>query len=146
MGNLVRLGNHKNSDISSNAKKLEMIVRSNPSLHIEDENQLCENNGILTSEQSPGPIRYSIASNRVSVRWQTKAASEDDVALWGIIAPPNDKRKRENLEGWMKRHASKVEAAQKKLDHSTQEILRIRNEAVSGLDSESMNEEKKNGV
>jgi len=46
----------------------------------------------------------------------------------------------------MKRHTSKVEAVQKKLDYSTNEIMRLRNEEVSRFDSKSMNEEKESGV
>ena len=143
---LEKLMSSTNPGDVTKAKELEQIVRENPSLYIEDERHLCGINGIMTSEQSPGEIRRSISSDRVSVKWAVRASSEDDVALWGILAAPNDERKRGRLEGWMKRHASKVKAAQKMLDYSTQETMRLRNEAAFELDSESMNKEKESGV
>ncbi|RDE16223.1 MAG: hypothetical protein C4K48_02255, partial [Candidatus Thorarchaeota archaeon] len=146
MGSLKELMSSTKPEDAAKAKELEQVIRANPSLYIEDEKHLCDINGIMTSEQSPGEIRRSISSDRVSVKWDVRASSEDDVALWGILAPPNDERKRGRLKGWMKRHPSKVKAAQKKLYYSMQETKRLRNEATAGLDGESMNKEEENGV
>jgi hypothetical protein len=129
MGDLERLKGDANHDIASKAKILDEIVRSNPSLHIEDEKHLCDANGIMTSEQSPGPIRYSELSKRVSVRWQVRVSSEDDVALWGLLAPPNDYRKQKKLLDWMNRRKVKVENARRKLENSQEEFERFSNQS-----------------
>jgi len=99
----------------------------------------------MTGEQSPGEVRRSISSDRVSVKWDVRASSEDDVALWWILAPPNDKRKRGRLEGWMKRHVSKARGAQRKLDHSLQEVMRLKNETQSGASKAKGDEKKERG-
>jgi len=44
--------------------------------------------------------------------------------LWGLLAPPNDYRKRKKLLDWMYRHEDKVEKARKKLDNSQTKIGR----------------------
>jgi hypothetical protein len=58
----------------------------------------------------------------VSVRWQVRVSTENDVALWGLLASPNDYRKRKKLVDWMKRHERKVEKARSKLEYSQSEI------------------------
>ena len=126
MSKLDRLKEDSNSNVASKAKELDEIVRANPSHHIEDEKYICEVNGIMIGEQSPGPIRYSEASKRVSVRWQVRVSSEDDVALWGLIASPNDYRKRKKLHDWMNRQKGKAEKARKKLKKSLDEIKKLR--------------------
>lgn len=125
MGEIDRLKENSDPDVVSKAKTLDEIVRANPSNHIEDEKHLCDANGIVTGEQSPGPIRYSKSSKRVSVKWQVLVSSEDDVALWGLLASPNDYRKRKNLLDWMKRHNVKVEKARRKLENSRAETERL---------------------
>ena len=127
MGTLQEIMTSKNQEDATNAALLDQIVRENPSLYIEDEKQLGAMNGIMTSEQCPCEIRRSISSNRVSVKWTVKASSEEDVILWGILASPNDRRKKERLNSWMKRHPKKVMAVRRKLEHSMREMQRIRN-------------------
>jgi len=48
--------------------------------------------------------------------------------LWGLLAPPNDYRKRKKLLDWMYRHEDKVEKARKKLDNSQTEIELLSNQ------------------
>lgn len=119
-----------NSDDASKAKELDRIIRENSSDFIEDEKHLCSSNGIMTSEQCPGQITRYLSSNRVSVKWTSKAASENDVALWGILASPNDEQKKQRLNGWMKRHKLKVQSAQQKLERSRSEIQRLSDETA----------------
>ena len=125
MGDLRRFMESDSPENAAKAEELDCIIRENPSDYIEDEKHLCAANGIMTSEQNPGEIRRSISSDRVSVKWYTRASSEDYVALWGLIASPNDERKKQHLNGWMKRHRDKVEKARKKLKHSRKEIDRL---------------------
>jgi hypothetical protein len=143
MGTLQKLMASKNPKDSANAMMLDQIVRENPSLYIEDEKQLGAMNGIMTSEQCPCEIRRSISSNRVSVKWTLKASSEDDVILWGILASPNDKRKKERLNCWMKRHPTKVKAVRRKLEHSMREMQRIRN-MFSNVSNNTSPDDKEN--
>ncbi|MFQ5831563.1 MAG: hypothetical protein ACE5H4_02580 [Candidatus Thorarchaeota archaeon] len=106
------------------AKELDYIVRTNPSGFVEDEKQLCLANGIMTKEQDPSYISYSEQTGRVSVKWTTATSSQEDVAMWGIQAPPNDKRKRRILEKWMKAHPRRVKEARNKIEQ-TQKWLEL---------------------
>lgn len=126
MGDLKAIMESEYSENATNAKELERIIRENPSEYIEDEKHLCAANGIMTSEQAPGEIRRSISSDRVSVKWQVRASSEDDVALWGVKALPNDRVKRKHLRDWMNRHKDKVDKARKKIEHVKNETERLR--------------------
>lgn len=117
-----------NPEDAFRAKELDRIIRENSSDFIEDEKHLCSSNGIMTSEQCPSQITRYLSSDRVSVKWTTRAASENDVALWGILASPNDEQKKQRLNGWMKRH--EVKAAHRKMEHSQEEIQRLGNETT----------------
>ena len=130
IGALNEIMDSANPEDASRAKELDRITRENSSDFIEDEKHLCSSNGIMTSEQCPGPITRYLSSDRVSVKWTAKAASENDVALWGILASPNDEQKKQRLNRWMERHESKVQSAHQKLEHSRSEIQRLGNETA----------------
>ncbi|MHA2209628.1 MAG: hypothetical protein ACXABV_10695 [Candidatus Thorarchaeota archaeon] len=66
-----------------------------------------------------------------------KTISVEDVAVWSIVAPPNDAKKRKTLENWMKSHTSLVIAARQKMAFSKKQVLLLRTK--SGLGDESDN-------
>jgi hypothetical protein len=125
MSDLKELMKSSNPKVSAKAEELDMIVRRFSSSHIEDERHIAGLNGIMTSEQTPGEIRRSLSSDRVSAKWQVKTANERDAILWGVIATPNDRKKKKRVTDWMRRHPAKVKKVQDRLLHSQREISRF---------------------
>jgi len=111
--------------ISQRAGELDRVIRENSSMHIEDERHLAASNGIMTSEQTPGEVRYSLASDRVSAAWQVRTANERDAILWGIIASPNDKKKQKRVRDWMKKNPSKVKEVEDKMAKFQRQVDRL---------------------
>jgi hypothetical protein len=115
------------------ALELDHIVRSNPSDFIEDEKRLCEANGIMTKDQNPSDIALSEQTGRVSVKWTTGTSSQEDVAVWSIVAPPNDVKKRMTLEKWMKSRSRLVKEARQKIERAKkQRLLSILKSRIRG--------------
>ena len=125
MSDLKELMKSSNPEVSAKAEELDMVVRRFSSSHIEDERHIASLNGIMTSEQTPGEIRRSLSSDRVSAKWQVRTANERDAILWGIIAPPNDRKKKKRVADWIRQHPAKVKKVQDRLLHSQREILRF---------------------
>jgi hypothetical protein len=41
------------------------------------------------------------------VKWRAKTATKEDAVQWGINNPPNDTRKRREVEDWLREMAEK---------------------------------------
>ncbi|MHA1638338.1 MAG: hypothetical protein ACTSUO_01055 [Candidatus Thorarchaeota archaeon] len=95
------------------------------SQHLDDEVFLCRANGIMMQDPHPSGVDLSEVTGRISVKWQTKTASQEDVAMWGILAPPNDVRKSSILSEWMKKNKNRVNDAKKKLRRARDNIRQI---------------------
>jgi hypothetical protein len=102
------------------ASFLDDVMRANPSDHIEDEKHILESCCIMTGYQNPGEIRYSVSSNRVSVKWSVKTNREEDAIVWVLIAPPRDRRKRRRAMSWLRAHSQKTENVRTKLNRFRQ--------------------------
>ena len=59
------------------------------------------------------------------MKWQTQTASQEDVAYWGIIAPPNDRIKLSKLKKWMKKNQERVNRAKRLIEKTREFILSI---------------------
>ncbi|MHA1956853.1 MAG: hypothetical protein ACW968_07985 [Candidatus Thorarchaeota archaeon] len=128
MGELQKYQKSDNLHDVKMAHEIESIVRSNSSKYLDDEVFLCESIGIMMREPEPSLISMSEATDRISVKWQTRTVSREDVAMWGIVAPPNDVRKRKILKDWMQRNDAVVEIVKKKLrnaDEKTRTFLEL---------------------
>jgi hypothetical protein len=88
-------------DKSIPAKRLIDAVKNSPNNLIEDEKKIAESLGIQISLSSSS-IRYYPRSERVSVRHDARTTTKNDAIRWGTICPPNDQRKREQVEDWLR--------------------------------------------
>ncbi|TFG32787.1 hypothetical protein EU528_02425 [Candidatus Thorarchaeota archaeon] len=89
----------KKSETSATANHLLKIIKSTPPLLLEDEQRLLTNTGIHTKMSWKVLTFYE--SGRISVLWEVRTSSQNDTALWGTIAPPNDVVKFEKFQHWL---------------------------------------------
>lgn len=99
-GNVMKLQEHNDSSISDTAKKLVEAVLENPNRLIEDERKIAESMGIQIT-QSPENIKFFPKSGRLSVKWRATTTTRDDAIRWAEISPPNDVKKRDEVEDWL---------------------------------------------
>ncbi|MHA2066320.1 MAG: hypothetical protein ACXABY_18270, partial [Candidatus Thorarchaeota archaeon] len=84
-------------------------------------------------DQNPSDIALSEQTGRVSVKWTTGTSSQEDVAVWSIVAPPNDVKKRMTLEKWMKSRSRLVKEARQKIERAKkQRLLSILKSRIRG--------------
>jgi hypothetical protein len=100
-GKLERLQQSENHNQSQAAKHLVQIISNSPNNLIEDERGIAENLGIKIA-LSPTSVKYFPKSERVSIKYTAYTASKDDAIRWGEICPPNDERKRNEVESWLR--------------------------------------------
>jgi hypothetical protein len=103
-GKLKRLQLDEDPSKSDAAKRLIEAIDSSPNNLIEDEKKSAECLGIKV-RISASSARYYPTSERVSVRHFVNTATKDDAIKWGSICPPNDERKRNEVENWLRKLA-----------------------------------------
>ena len=103
-GELDRLQQSGNNEQSRIAKNLLEIVSNSPNNLIEDEKKIAESLGIKIT-LSPTSLKYFPKSDRVSIKHTAGTASKEDAVRWGEICPPNDERKRNEVESWLRKVA-----------------------------------------
>jgi hypothetical protein len=96
------------------AKSLLKAIKSNRNHLLDDEAELPKRFGI-EMEIQPRFVRFYENSGRVSVYWEAKTASWKDAFRWGIIAPPNDERKRSVIRSWFERRPNDLDVICKEL-------------------------------
>ena len=87
-------------DFSQVSNSLRDAISNSPNNLIEDEKKIAESLGIQIN-LSPISVKYYPRSGRVSVKRTATTASKEDALLWGTMCPPNDKRKRKQVEDWL---------------------------------------------
>lgn len=100
-GKLKELQFSEDPSKSEAAKCLIEAIRDSPNNLVEDEKKIAESLGIRISS-STTMVRYYPKSDRVSVRNLASTAIKDDAIRWGTICPPNDERKRNEVENWLR--------------------------------------------
>ena len=100
-GKLKELQFSEDSRKSYAAKHLVEAIHDSPNNLVEDEKKIAESLGIQISS-SPTEVRYYPKSERVSVRDFASTATKKDAIRWGTICPPNDVRKRNEVENWLR--------------------------------------------
>jgi hypothetical protein len=100
-GHLERLQHSTSSDVSEAAEKLLQAISDSPNNLIEDEKRIAESLGIKIT-LVPSCVKYFPKSERVSVKYTATTAAKEDAIRWSEIAPPNDERKRNEVELWLR--------------------------------------------
>ncbi len=109
-GKLDDLTMHSDKRTAQVAKDLQKIVWDNPNRLIDDETEIVRNLGVDV-ETKPYMIRYYPKSGRVSVAWNARTSSIKECVKLGILAPPNDTKKKEILRRILKSRPDEVESA-----------------------------------
>ncbi|MDF1539709.1 MAG: hypothetical protein P1Q69_12485 [Candidatus Thorarchaeota archaeon] len=86
------------------AKSLVKVVNDSTNNLISDEKRLAEALGFEISLY-PRNVSYYPRTGRVSVSWVAATDSIDDTIRWAIECPPNDVRKKQAVETWLRRTA-----------------------------------------
>ncbi len=115
MPRLKELMKSENTKISSQAQKLMDTIHENPSNLIMDEVELSRSLGINV-ETYPKDVTYSKTTGRFSVNWAAYAYRKKDILRWGLLAPPNDERKKKKLEDYFAEHSDDVEQTKSQLE------------------------------
>ncbi len=100
------LQDDQNSVIAEAAKKLVKVVNESANNLINDETRLTESLGIMI-EVYPQNVSYYPRTGRVSVSWAAATDSIDDTIRWAMECPPNDIRKKQSVERWLRKTAEK---------------------------------------
>ena len=103
---LADLQEHDDSKVAQSARKLISVIDANRSNLIDDERDIAESLGIKITVR-PDMVRYYPTSEKLSVRWNASTASKDDTIRWADKCPPNDVRKRNEVESWLRKIAEK---------------------------------------
>ncbi|MHA2383788.1 MAG: hypothetical protein ACXACT_14530 [Candidatus Thorarchaeota archaeon] len=115
MPKLKGLMESENKNISDQAQNLMNTIRKNPSNLIMDEADLARSLGIHV-DTYPKDITYSKTTGRFSVNWAAYSFRKKDKLRWGLLAPPNDERKKKKLDNWFAKHTDDVEQMRKQLE------------------------------
>ncbi|MHA2302884.1 MAG: hypothetical protein ACXACD_18215, partial [Candidatus Thorarchaeota archaeon] len=100
-GKLERLQQSDNRNHSQAATNLVKAISESPNNLIEDEKEIAESLGIQIT-LSPACVKYFPKTGRVSVKWTATTTTKDDAERWADICPPNDERKRNDVESWLR--------------------------------------------
>ncbi|MHA3964594.1 MAG: hypothetical protein AM325_013770 [Candidatus Thorarchaeota archaeon SMTZ1-45] len=93
-----------NSDISKATKSLLKVVNESTNHLINDETRLAESLGFEITV-NPQHVSYYPRTGRVSVSWVAATSSKDDTIRWAMECPPNDIRKKQVVERWLRKTA-----------------------------------------
>ncbi|MFO7837306.1 MAG: hypothetical protein R6V83_11730 [Candidatus Thorarchaeota archaeon] len=96
LGKLDELEESDSKEIAKTTTSLRRIVDENPNHFIVDEVSMVESLGISVRVKAY-TIRYHKRSGRVSVEWRAEPKTLYESIKLGIIAPPNDVKKREKM-------------------------------------------------
>ncbi len=89
---LRELKDDDNSEVSQRAQSLNNCIINNRSNLMDGERHIANNVGIETTV-TPMTITLYSDSGRVSVLWEGRSQTQTDASIWGLIAPPDHKRK-----------------------------------------------------
>jgi hypothetical protein len=92
------------SGISKAAKSLLKVVNESTNHLINDETRLAESLGFEITV-NPQHVSYYPRTGRVSVSWVAATSSKDDTIKWAMECPPNDIRKKQVVEKWLRKTA-----------------------------------------
>lgn len=88
-----------------------MIILNNPDSLLDDECKLIKRLGLICPQARFQEVTWLELTGRVSASWKLTVSDQISLVKWGIIALPNDERKRAALLSWMKSKPEKVKTA-----------------------------------
>ena len=88
---------------------------------LEDEAELARRLGV-NIETYPKDVTFSKTTGRFSINWVAHSYRKDDLLRWGLLAPPNDERKRKKLDDWLAKYPDDVERMKKRLEEEGFEL------------------------
>ncbi len=97
----------KTTSASHSASQLLAIINETPCKLLDDERKLLASIGIRTSRNWKEVTLYE--SGRISVLWEIRTKSQQDTALWGTLAPPNDVLKFQKFQNWLQENNDLVQ-------------------------------------
>jgi len=87
--------------LSKAAKKIVRAISDYPNNLIEAEKKIAESLGIEIT-LSPQNVKFFPKSGRLTVKWTASTTRKEDAERWAEICPPNDVRKRDEVESWIR--------------------------------------------
>ena len=115
IGRLRELSIPDNSMASKIAAQLLQIALDNPVTLLNDEHRIIRNLGFTCPLPSFSRVNWLEKTGRVSATWRLTMGDQISIAKWGLLALPNDIRKRSKLTRWMQQNPKKVIEAQGQL-------------------------------
>ncbi|MFW9804919.1 MAG: hypothetical protein ACFFFC_19845, partial [Candidatus Thorarchaeota archaeon] len=101
---LKNLQDDNDSAISEAVGNLVKVVNESTNKLINDERKLAEDLGFKICLYPRG-VSYYPRTGRVSVSWVAVTESLDDTIRWAMECPPNDVRKKQTVESWLRKTA-----------------------------------------
>jgi len=111
IGEIRELTKSVDTDESEIARQLLKIALNNPVSLLNDEHRIIGNLGFRCPAPRLQDVTWHETGNRISATWKLSLSDQISIAKWGILALPNDKRKREAMIQWMKTKPHKVRIA-----------------------------------
>ena len=90
-----------NQNQSKSAETLVRAIRDYPNNLIEDEKKIADSLGMKIT-LSPQCVKLFPKSGRLTVKWVASTTRKEDAERWAEICPPNDERKRNEVESWIR--------------------------------------------
>jgi hypothetical protein len=100
-GSIEKLQTSDDQDLSEISKSLVRAIWEYPNNLIEDEKKIAESLGIGIT-LSPQCVKFFPKTGRLTVKWTATTTRKEDAELWADICPPNDERKRNEVESWIR--------------------------------------------
>jgi len=115
IGKLRELASSEDSVDSQLGLQLLHIALDNPVALLFDEHKILQDLGIICPAPLLSYVVWYEKTGRVSARWKLTLGRQISMAKWGLLALPNDLRKRSKLTRWMQQNPEKVIEAQNQL-------------------------------
>ncbi len=97
------------------ASEIFQIAYDNPVVLLNHEQKIIQRLGMTCREPKLSQIHWCKITGRVSSTWRLDICDLLSLAKWGLLAPPNDIRKRAKLIAWMKLRPDIVSKAKNEL-------------------------------
>jgi len=115
IGRMREITQSKDIDESEIATQLLKIALNNPDTLLDDEHKVILSLGLTCQTPRLQEVTWLEKTGRVSASWKLTMSDLISLAKWGIIALPNDERKRKTMLSWMKSKPEKVRIAHEQL-------------------------------
>ncbi len=111
IGTIRELASSKDTEESIIASQLLRISLETPNSLLNDEHKIIVSLGLRCPRPRLRGVTWFETTNRVSSTWSLCLGDQISIAKWGILALPNDERKRKTLLQWMRGKPEKVRIA-----------------------------------